>query len=264
MKKYWIFTTITISEYMAYRMNFFMWRVRQIIQLLVMYFLWFAVFANQNVLFGYTESMMLSYVFLTALLHTYVLGTTTNGLGEMINDGRLTNFLTRPIGFFKVFMARDAADKFLNLICSVVEIAVLILILRPSLSIQHDPMLLILTLITTGIAIVLFFYFSLIIGFLGFWTPEIWGPRFLSIIIVEFFSGAMFPLDVFPGMVKTLSLYLPFQYLLYFPASIYLGKLEMPAIFFGICVSIGWTVGLYLAATIIWHRGLAVYEAQGR
>lgn len=264
MRKYWIFTTITVSEYMAYRMNFFMWRVRQVIQLLVMYFLWMAVFVNQTTLFGYTQSMMLSYVFLTSLLHTYVLGTTTIGVGEMINDGRLTNFLTRPIDFFKVFMARDAGDKFLNLTCSIVEVTALLVILRPSVLIQHDPTLVILALLTTCIAVVIFFYFSLIIGFLGFWTPEIWGPRFLSIILVEFFSGAMFPLDVLPSSVRAFSQYLPFQYLLYFPASIYLGKLDASGIVWGISISLLWMTGLYVIAKIIWHKGLTVYEAQGR
>lgn len=264
MKKYWMFAQITVAEYMAYRMNFVMWRVRMVIQVLILYFLWTAVFGSEKILFGYTASMMLSYVLFTSILRTYILATTTNDIGSSINDGRLTNFLLRPISFFRVTMARDVADKGLNFISSLIEIPLLILILRPTLFIQHDPMLVGLAILASLIAIGIYFYFSLIIGFLGFWTPETWGPRFLSIIFIEFFSGALFPLDVFPELFQRIVSYLPFQYLIFFPISIYLGKVDAPALAKGLLISFVWAVVMYGIAKTVWHRGLKVYEAQGR
>jgi len=264
MKKYWMFAKITIAEYMAYRMNFFMWRVRMVMQILIVYFLWTAVFVNQKIIFGYTESMMLSYILLTSLLRTYVFASTTSNIGEIINDGRLTNFLVRPIHFFNVCMARDAGDKFLNFSCSIIELLFLFLLFRPEIMIQYNFFLLFWVFVASCIAMVIYFYFSIIIGFIGFWTQEVWGPRFLSIILIEFFSGVLFPLNIFPEAFQKVAQYLPFQYFIYFPISIYLGNVDSAGIAKGIIIALIWMVLLFFIAIFIWRQGLKVYEAQGR
>ncbi len=254
----------TWAQYMMYRLNFVMWRVRMVMQLLITYFLWWAIFSTKDEFFGYTQTMILTYILLTSIVRTIVLGTTTMEIGDLINQGNLSNFLVKPIGFFAYYGARDVADKALNLFFAVGEFFMLFLILRPPVFVQTNPHLLALTLLAVGIGMVLYFFFSLALGFLGFWTPDVWGPRFISFVVMEFFAGSLFPLDILPAPLFAVSKMLPFSYFIYFPLKIYTGQLPSPAIWDGMGISLLWVFGLFSLATLLWKKGLRVYTAEGK
>lgn len=254
----------TWEEYMTYRLNFVLWRVRMVMQLLVTYFLWWAIFSGRSQFFGYSQSMILTYVMLSSIVRTIVLGTTTMEIGDLINQGNLSNYLVRPIKFMRYYMARDAADKLLNIAFAIVEVLLLLLILRPPLFVQTN----IIPLLLAGCAIllgtVLYFGFSMLLGFLGFWTPDVWAPRFLSFVIMEFFAGGLFPLDILPHPLFALSQSLPFYYFIYFPLKLYLGQIPTNAITTGFAVGILWVGGFGYLMHVVWRKGLRVYTAEGR
>lgn len=249
---------------MAYRLNFWLWRVRMVMQLLVTYFLWWAIFSNRKELFGYSQSMILTYVLLSSVVRTVVLGTTTMEIGGLINQGNLSNYLIRPVNFIRYYVARDTADKALNFIHSIVEVAILFFILRPPIFIQTSLPIIGLAIVVALLGAILYFYFSLILGFLGFWTPDIWGPRFLSFVVMEFFAGGLFPLDILPKPLFLVSQSLPFFYFIYFPLKVYLGQLSGSVIAQGLIVELFWVFGLWFIARVVWQKGLRVYTAEGK
>lgn len=254
----------TWAEMMTYRLNFILWRVRMVLQLLVTYFLWFAIFSGQKELFGYKQSMILTYVLLSNIIRTIVLGTTTMEIGQIINNGVLSNFLIRPINFFKYYIAKDIGDKLLNFGFSLIEITILIVILRPPIFFQSSPMVIVLALIAAALGMVLYFYFSLALGIIGFWSPDIWAPRFLSFVIMEFFAGGLFPLDILPKPLFLVSQSLPFYYFIYFPLKVYLGQLTFMSMVTGFLVGLCWVGAFIYLVGKLWNKGLRVYTAEGR
>ncbi|OGG08570.1 hypothetical protein A2154_00340 [Candidatus Gottesmanbacteria bacterium RBG_16_43_7] len=254
----------TWSEIMTYRVNFLFWRIRMVMQMLVVYFLWNAFYANRTALFGYSREMMLTYVLLISIVRTIVLSTTTVDIGNKINQGDLSNYLVKPICFVCFYFSRDMADKLLNLICGIFEVGIFILILNPPLAFQPDLFVTSTFLVAAGIGAVLYFYFSLLIGFIGFWSTEVWAPRFLSLTIMEFFAGTLFPLDILPQSLYTISQVLPFHYFIYFPIKVYLGQLTQTEILAGLTVSVGWVILLLLLTRYIWSKGLKIYQAEGK
>lgn len=263
MKKHLLIIQATWAEYMAYRLSFVLWRVRMVIQLLAIYFLWRAIFSGDQELFGYTQTSLLTYIVLTSFVRPIVMSTRSLDLGGMINDGSLSNFLIRPFSVFQFFVSRDAADKALNLVFAVGEIALILLILRPPVFLQMDGATLLLSTVALGIGVVLFFLSSMIISALGFWTPDVWALRFLSFILTEFFAGLLFPLDILPQRLFEISQLLPFSYFIYFPLKIYTGGLTLSAIMQGLGIGTVWIVGLGALYLHLWRRGLAVYTAEG-
>lgn len=254
----------TWAQYMMYRLNFVMWRVRMVMQLLITYFLWWAIFGQQEQFFGYTQSMILTYVLLTSIMRTVVLGTTTMEIGDLINQGNLSNYLVKPVHFFNYYAARDIADKALNLFFAAFEFAILFIILRPPIFVQTDPLYLGLSAVSVLLGAVLYFYFSMILGFLGFWTPDVWGPRFISFVVMEFFAGSLFPLDILPRALFVLSQALPFSYFIYFPIKVYMGQLSVPVVIQGTSIGVLWVAGLWYLAMLLWRRGLKAYTAEGK
>jgi ABC-2 type transport system permease protein len=264
MKTYIQIIRLTWEEMMEYRLNFIMWRVRFVMQRLVVYFLWWALFASRETFFDYTQSTILTYILLSGIVATFVTGTRVYGVGELITRGDLSNTLIKPINFFSVYAARDTADKLLNLFLGIIEVALLLSILRPPVFVQTDVMPLVLAGMAVAIGTVMYYCYAMIHGLLAFWLPDVWAPRFLSFVILEFLTGALFPLDILPEPLSTFIRLLPFQYFMYFPVKVYLGQLTVLQMAGGMAVGLVWVGILWYVMAMMWRRGLRKYAGEGR
>lgn len=254
----------TWDEMLTYRFNFSMYRLRNVLSFLTVYYLWVALIPKNTTAFGYSQQMMLTYVLGSALLQAFVLASQSYTIGDHINQGNLSNFLIKPMNYFLYWLAKDVGDKAMNIAFAVTELTILFLLLRPPVFLQTDPLYLLFFVVATVIAILLYFVFNLILGMIGFWSPEVWAPRFIFMVLIGFFSGGYFPIDVLPAAVASIFLALPFQYLLYFPLKIYLGQMAMHDILLGMAISLVWLIVLTLASEYLWKKGLQAYTAQGR
>lgn len=262
MKKYLSLFTITLQEIFAYRLNMIMWRVRQVFVFLIPFFIWRAVLGQGGEIYGYSFAGIMTYLFGTTLLRSLVMGSRTIDLGWMINSGALTIVLMRPIKVFNSFLMRDAADKLFNLSFILIEIPLLLWIFKPPVFIQTNWLTIMLAGISIILAIFIYFYINIIFGSLAFWSRDVWAPRFLLMVIMEFATGAMFPLDMLPHWGQQIALSTPFPYLLYVPLKIYLG--QDSALWFHVTIELVWVITLGILAKLIWQKGIKSYEAEGR
>lgn len=263
MKYFRVFAN-TWGEVLTYRFNFMMWRFRVVLQLLTMFFLWSTLIPAGSDLFGYSRQQMLTYILGTSLMSSIVLATKTFEIGEQITTGNLSNFLTKPISYIKYWFARDLGDKAMNLFFTIIELTLIIFLFKPPLLLQTDPIFLFYTLVAVLCAMIMYFFFGFLVGLIGFWSNEIWGPRFIIWILLGFFAGSLFPLDILPGPVFEILKFLPFTYLQYFPLKIYLGQLSMQLIFEGLLISISWLFILFFMVQLVWKKGLKIYGAEGK
>lgn len=264
MGKYFLVAKNTWDEMLTYRLNFVMYRLRNILAFFTIYYLWVALIPPNTSLFGYTQSMMLTYIFGTTLLQSLVLSSRSYTIGDEINQGNLSNYLIRPVNYFAYWLAKDMGDKAMNMAFAAVELTILYLLLKPPIILQTDPLYLLLFFFTILIAMSLYFSFNLILGMFGFWSPEVWAPRFIFMILVSFFSGGYFPIDILPPQVAAFFQSLPFQYLLYFPIKVYLKQIPVQQTVAGILMGIVWVCVLGFVITWLWKKGLQVYTAQGK
>ena len=116
MKKYITAAKNTWDEVFTYRFNFVMWRVRNVVMLLSIYFLWYSVIPEGSQTLGYTQSSMLTYILLTSIVGAVVTANRSFAIGSEINNGNLSNFLVQPINYFAYWFSKDIGDKLMNLI----------------------------------------------------------------------------------------------------------------------------------------------------
>ncbi len=264
LNKYFLVARNTWDQTLAYRLNFIMWRARLVLSILTMYFLWSALLSPSQEILGYTRELMLTYILGTALVSSIVISNRSYEVGEEINNGNLSNFLLRPINYFIYQFSRDLGDKAMNIVFSAIELTILFLILKPPIFIQQNLGLIALALVSCALALALYFIINFLLGSIGFWSAEVWAPRFIFITVLTFFSGGLFPLDILPKPLFSILELLPFTYLLFFPLKIYLGQLETLEIMRGILISFVWILILSQVLKFIWQRGLRVYTAYGR
>ncbi len=264
MNKYLRVARNTWEETLTYRFNFLMWRIRTVVILLSIYFLWHSVIPQGSTLFGYTQNMMLTYILLTSITNAFVTSTRTYEIGDEINRGDLLNYLIKPINYFLYWFSKDIGDKAMNIIFSAAELTILFLIIKPPIFIQTNLVFVGFFIASISFAIVLYFFINILLGLIGFWSPEVWAPRFIFTIILGFFAGNYFPLDILPTPIFKIFEALPFSYLIYFPIKIYLGQVPIAEIIRGFLIMLLWTVIFFSSVLFVWKKGLKAYSAQGR
>ena len=263
MRKYLTVFAVDWQNQFIYRLNFVLWRVRNILRLLMTYFLWRGVFNTNVSVFGYSQNQMLTYVFLVLLVQTLVTSApSSDNIGGEIGNGELSNYLVKPVSYIGYWFTRDLSSKLLNIIFASVELTLLWLVFQPELQI---PVHLLAFVVSSILAVFIFYFLNIATRFVSFWTPEnTWGLSFLVIILIETLAGGIFPLDILPHWTNVALQFTPFPYLIYYPIAIFLGKITGIYLLRILFQSLLYCAIMYYFAQIIWRRGLKVYASEGR
>lgn len=263
MNKYLALLSISWQNGFAYRASVFLWRFRQLLSSFFSLSIWTILYQNSEASFGYSQSQMISYIFITGIIQNVVITTSLNGLTSTIYSGQLSLLLIKPIGLFKAFAMEETADKAKNLFFALLESCLLFFVFKPQLfSVISIHFLISIFWIFGGITIT--FFISLLFGAIGFWSPESWGPRFLFFTFINFLGGKFFPLDILPNLIHQLVWLTPFPFLSYAQSQLLLNRLSSTEIISG-CLGLSlWILLLGLATKYFWRVGLKDYAAQGQ
>lgn len=263
MGKYLTIFKISWETRLAYRFDFLVGRFRNIVVLLILYYIWNTLSQNIDKFAGYERGELFTYVFGAIILKSIILGSQSRQMAIEINNGTFSRFLVQPINYFWVVFWRELAEKCLNLVSAVFEIIVFVLIVGAPFFWQSDLLILALFLASAVFAFILYFILSYLVNLIAFWSREAMGPRFLFEWFLEFSSGIFFPLSILPKLFFISLSILPFAYLIYFPLRIYLGKADVYEIVSGFLLSIFWIIAIGLLTRLAWLKGLKKYSGEG-
>lgn len=263
MQKYWLIFKLHWQNGLTYPVSFFLWRFRQFLVTFAALTFWTVLYQNTSSAFGYSQQGMQSYIFVIAILQGIIVSTFLNGLAQDIYTGQLTNLLVKPTKPIFVWITQELADKSMNLTFVSVELGILYLLFKPQLVIPSLPIL----LAFIGSAVlgaVVLFGVMMLLGMIGFWSPDTWGPRFLFYMFLEITAGKMFPLDIFPKIIQNIIFFTPFPYLSYVQTQIFLGKMSWPQIGQTFFFLFFWSAVLIAYYRYLWNKGMKEYGAVGR
>jgi len=262
MKKYLQLARITFQEYFVYRLNFILWRLRSLVQILALFFFWLAIFKLGGEFLSYGKEEMLTYLVGIVFLKSFVLASRTANLAGRIKSGSLTKELIRPWGIFKSFFTCDLVDKALNLVFAVAEIGLIFYYFKFTFFFPKSFWNIVAFLVVILISVFLYFFISLWISTFSFWTDQPWAARWLfGVIFLDFLAGAYFPLDILPPVFGKIASLTPFPYLIYFPIKIWLEQITGIQLVKPILISLLWLIAFWFILKKTWEKGLRNYAA---
>lgn len=266
MQKYLTVFAVSWQNEFIYRLNFILWRLRNVVRFLMTYFLWLGVFTSAATAFGYSQPQILAYVFMVLVVQSVVLSSpSADRIGGEIASGDLSNYLVKPVNYLRYWFTRDLSSKFLNLLFASVEITALWLIFRPELSLPFNAWNALGFIASCLLAMAINFFLSTGARFTAFWMPEsTWGFAFVLLVFIEVLAGGIFPLDILPKWAFNILQFTPFPYLIYYPIAIFIGKVEGWDLLRVLLQSVAMALIMFFAARYIWRKGLRVYGAEGR
>lgn len=246
-----------------YRFNFLLGRLRNIIVLLLLFYVWKSLTLKSGSFAGYSEIEIITYIFLVNLTRSVVFGNQPGDIAQEINQGIFSKYLTMSVNYFWFNFWRQLAQRIVSLISAIIEVAIFAIVLKVDFFMQIDLVILGWFSVSVLLATVLYFILSYLINLSAFFSREAIGVKFLFDWILEFGSGAYFPLDILARVFFVSLAFLPFAYLIYLPVEIYLGRMSFWQIATGICFQVFWILMAGFVAKIMWEKGLKKYSGEG-
>ena len=266
MKKYWHVLNIGIQNNLTYRVSFLFRIIFGFVPLLATIYLWRAVYAGKNgaSVGDYSLVQMTSYYLIVTLVDVLTAVSEDDWqIAADIKDGNISQFLLKPINYLTYRICLFFSGKVVFTAISMVPVGIFIFCFRHYFVTPPGWGMAGLFLVSLVLTVLLQFFMSYTMALLSFWLLEVSTIIFILFAVEYIAGGHLFPLDILPpGLAQALS-WTPFPYLLYFPVSVYLGKLSGAALGQGLAVQGFWVALFYLAARWVWSRGIRTYTAVG-
>jgi len=264
LTKYGHVFLVGLQSNLVYRWNFLIRGFFSLARLAVVFILWGAAYAGVTQIGGYSVGQTFTY-FTVLIALQFMIGAFNEDyqIGEEIRNGLINQFLLKPIDYyvyrFTVFLAARVVSGALVL----VPLLVVFPLIQSHLTFPGDPWRLLAGVPALVLGALIQFTLAYCFGLLAFWFLEIQGFVILSFAAETLLSGQIFPLDLLPPALFRIAQYLPFYYMMYFPAAIFTGRLGLSAALTGLAVAAAWVALFFVIARVLWLAGLRKHTAVG-
>src|SRR4051794_23208747 len=268
LRKYWNIFRASLTERLAYRADFFLSTLLRFLPMLTTILLWHAIYSAAGSgasLAGFNLDDMISYLLLVHISRMFSsMPGLAHGIARSIRDGDLKKYLLQPIEMIPYLLSYRVAHKAAYIMMSALPYALLFFLCRDYFqTFPAGPEVWAAYVTALLLGFLVGFFFEASLGMIGFWFLEIGSFLYVINTLSFFVSGHMFPLDLLPGPLAEVLKFLPFKYLAYFPAMIFLGKVPAEELAWGLLTEALWAGVLIVLGNWLYRVGLRRYSAYG-
>lgn len=259
--KYLAVFRITLSNQLAYVVDFI---VRTLFLLLILYIftqLWETTFlvTGQKLIEGYTLKMLMWYLVITESI-VMAMPRIVDKVEQEVKNGDIAYFLHRPLSYIGYHYCGFISESIIRVSLNLTIGGLLIFFLFDGISL-HWSIFPIGTSLLIG-AFTLHFLITMGISLCSFWIEEVRGYELVYSRLVMILGGMMVPLDIFPNWLEKIARVLPFQHIVYVPATHVVGTSFQdfwPAFF----VQWSWICVFLVITTFIFYLGVKRLNVNG-
>jgi ABC-2 type transport system permease protein len=282
LTKYFMIFRVSLVERMTYRSDFFLTTMLRFLPLLTTILLWDAIYkgaaaksgiaeTSESIRLGstsisYSYNEMIAYLLMVNISRMFSsMPGLAGGIAREIRDGTLKKYLLQPIQMLGYLVSYRVAHKIAYIVTTALPYALLFAVCHKYFvgHVPTDPVIWIGYLTSLLLAFLVGFYFEATVGMVGFWFLEVTSLLYIVMTLNFFISGHMLPLDLLPAPWAGILKSLPFQYMAYFPAVVFLGKIRGADLAWGLALQAAWAVGFVVLSQWLYRRGLRRYSAFG-
>lgn len=265
--RYRPFISAGMQELITYRVNFFLYRIGDVMGAFVAFYLWKAVFdsSNQTLIRGFSFSDMTMYIIMGFVTNLLTKSDSSFMIGEEVKDGSIIMRLLRPVHFAASYLFTEIGFRWLVFVSVGLPFLIIITGLK-LLSGQPILQIFLMTLtyfLSLILAFLINFFFNICFGFSAFVFKNLWGSNLLKNSLVAFMSGSLIPLSFFPKIIADILSFLPFSSLIYTPVMIIVGKYNISQMIQAVLLQLFWLLVMIALSQIIWKRVQSNITIQG-
>ena len=269
MATWWTILRISLEERLVYRGDFALGTLMRFLPIITQIFLWSAIFEtirDGRTIAGYQFEDVVAYYLLTMLARAFSsMPGLSSGIALQIRNGEIKKFLVQPVDFIGFLLLTRMAHKFAYYSVAALPFAFVFFLCRGYfIEGWPAPEVVAAFLLSLSMGFALGFFLEACIGLIGFWFLEVSSLLFIYMLLSFFLSGHMFPLDMLEETgVAWLVEWLPLKYLAYFPAAVFLEKIQGAELVRGLVIEAVWLMFFILLSRFMFQRGVHRYSGYG-
>lgn len=264
LKKYLTLTRAGIIEALQFRLSFLVMVIGNLLYLIVVYFLWKAIYASAgtDVVNGMSFTDTLIYLVLATALFNFMEMYTVWEIGRNIQSGKIVLDLLKPMEYRKYlfwsYSGSFVTQFFLTFLPTFIAVAI----------VTHGAIPLGINLIYFVLSVVMAvsinYSIDFLVGTICLYTESIWGINIMKQVIVLLLSGATIPIAFFPEPLKTIVHYLPFQSIYNAPLSLLLdGNPATETVLSTLGTQLIWCIIMMVISKLFWKFSLRQITVNG-
>lgn len=262
-----------LGERLVYRGDFALGTLMRFLPIVTQIFLWNAVFDaignaegdQADTIGGFGFRDMVAYYLLTMIARAFSsMPGLASGIALQIREGEIKRYLIQPLDLIGFLLLTRVAHKIAYYAVAILPFALVFFLCRDYFADGFPRAPVFIAFIGSLLmGFLIGFFMEAAIGMIGFWFLEVSSLLFVFMLFSFFLSGHMFPLTLLPGGIETFVNFLPFKYLAYFPAAVFLGKIPEDQLAMEMAVEAAWLAFFIVFCRVIYHRGLRRYSGFG-
>lgn len=264
LKKYIAFIKAGLMEGMAFRATYFVVFFSNIVYLVIIYFLWKAIYASSPVdtVCGMTFQDTLIYLVLASSIFSFMETYLVFVMGNDVQTGKIVVDLVKPMDYKALVFWTSSGDLTSGFFLSFLPTFIVVFFLTNG-AIKLGVNLP-LFFLSAAFAIMINFNINFTVGTVCLYTESNWGVNMVKEVIVLLLSGATVPLAFFPPAFRTVVEALPFQAIYNVPLQILINS-ELGAkeylIYFA--TQIFWVFVTAIISRLFWKKSVKVITVNG-
>ena len=259
MRAYLRYSYISLKEYLAYPVSILADLSSGFIYLFMQISLWSALFMGNERHNGMNFSQTIKYIAAATVISAIMECDIINRLNELIRDGSITNDLLRPVDFRLIMLCKQLGQTFIKALLIALPTFLFAVFL-----ISGNPFssgCLLWGILSVILAYAIHFLYSLVIGMLAFFLIVTWPLNMLLGAFYKLLSGMWIPVSMFPKLLYSINLFLPFRAVYAIPLSILTGA--ETDISGSILIQVLWLIVFFVLAEFVWKKGYKKLIVQG-
>lgn len=259
-------TRAGIMESLQFRLGTFVTLFANLIYLVLVYYLWKAIYASSgvDVVNGMTFTDTMIYLILATSLFNFLEMFVVWDMSRSIQSGKIILDLLKPMKFRRYTFWSYSGSHVVSFFLTFLPTFVVVMIITHGAI--HMGLNLIWFVIATVFALLINFNIEMLVATVCLYTESTWGINIVKETIVLLLSGASIPIAFFPDKLKTVVEYMPFRGVYDIPLTILLQKngsdtLEglLPMFLFQLI----WIVILTASGTLFWNYSVKKITVNG-
>lgn len=231
-KKYFAFTKAGILNSFAYKFSAFGWLLGDAVAILILYYLWTAIYANATTseINGMTFKVMITYLIFARIVSALTFSSISFWVvGEDIYDGNISINLTKPINYRYRLMFSSVGSYLATSILMFIPLSIIASIALYFAIDLNPPQIeiLLLFIVSSFISFLICDAFNFLVGQLAIFTNALFGLMITKNILLSFLSGSLLPVSFFPSWLQEFTKFMPFSSMVQTPVLILLGQYDV-------------------------------------
>lgn len=257
---YWVLMKCCFRQQIQYKLNLLFQIIGDWLAVYIKICIWQAVL-NAGGIKSISFTALVSYSVIAVMISSLLRSRIAEELADRFRTGMIAIDFIRPISLKWYYFFGQLGENLYHTLFEGFFIAVVSFFLW-KLPVP-GPETRLVFLISLSLGILIMFSIQYTIGLLVFWMKDGTYTRMTADALFILFSGIDIPLWFYPDWLNSFCDFLPFSYVAYKPAAIWLGMGEAEQWHKILLVQLFWVFILFVAESLIWKQIQSSIEIQG-